>query len=90
MEARVKPGHDACRRRGSLCLALRELEATSGLGAAVLLSLYGARVAREEAALLQHRAELKLEAGAENALSARPDHDPNVSDEPLDTELPIS
>src|SRR5581483_1070981 len=44
-------------------LALRELEGTAGLGAAVLLALDHAAVAGEETALLQHAAQLRLEIG---------------------------
>src|SRR5262245_13464925 len=43
-------------------LALRELEASSRLGPAVLLALDGAGIAGQEPALLQHAAELGLEA----------------------------
>src|SRR5579883_954968 len=44
-------------------LALRELEATSRLGAAVFLALDDARVAGEEARLLQRRAQVRLVIG---------------------------
>src|SRR5512143_3665003 len=44
-------------------LALGELEATSRLGPAVLLALDGARIAGQEATLLQHATKLGLEAG---------------------------
>src|SRR6478752_4156752 len=46
---------------GSACrLALRELEAAACLGAAVLLTLDGARVAGQEPGLLDDRAERRL------------------------------
>src|SRR4051812_28813744 len=41
--------------RGPRSLTLRELEALTGAGAAVLLALDGTRVARDEASLLQRR-----------------------------------
>src|SRR3954469_25392367 len=44
-------------------LALRELERLARLGAAVLLALHGTGVAGQEAALLQHAAQIRLEAG---------------------------
>src|SRR3569623_2020630 len=44
-------------------LALRELERTAGLGLAVLLTLDHARVAGEEAAALEHAAEIRFEIG---------------------------
>src|SRR5688500_4079937 len=43
--------------------AFRELEASAGLGLAVLLALDDARVAREEAALLEGRPQLRLVVG---------------------------
>src|ERR1700688_1063552 len=57
-------------REGS---ALGELEATSRLGAAVFLALDDARVAREEAGLLQGRPQLGLEMdkGARDAVAHR-------------------
>src|SRR5690242_7848828 len=53
-------GGDARQHRG---LALRELEAAAGLGAAVLLALDGARVAGQEPGLLDDRAQARLVAG---------------------------
>src|SRR5215468_10812341 len=47
----------------SRCLALRELEAASRLRLAVLLALDHAAVAGEEAALLQHGPQGRLEMG---------------------------
>src|SRR5882672_12123682 len=44
-------------------LALRELERLARLGAAVLLALHGTGVAGQEAALLQHAAQVRLEVG---------------------------
>src|SRR3954453_23774499 len=44
-------------------LTLRELEGPAGLGLAVLLTLDHARVTGEEAALLEHGAQLRLEIG---------------------------
>src|SRR5664279_6047321 len=44
-------------------LALRELERLARFGAAVLLALYHARVARQEAALFQDAAQIRLETG---------------------------
>src|SRR3954467_13611088 len=44
-------------------LALRELERLARLGAAVLLALHGTGVAGQEAALLQHAAQIRLEVG---------------------------
>src|SRR5262245_29835024 len=49
--------------RSRSLLALRELEAAAGLGAAVFLALDHAAVAREKAALLEHRSQLRLEEG---------------------------
>src|SRR5690606_32589628 len=46
-----------------LRLALGELEAAASLGLAVLLALDGAGVAGQEAALLEHAAQLRLEIG---------------------------
>src|ERR1051326_2093405 len=40
--------------------ALRELEAAASLGAAVFLALHDARIAREEATLLQHWTQIRL------------------------------
>src|SRR5688500_15062572 len=42
-------------------LALRELERAAGLGAAVFLALDHARVARQEAAALERRTQIRLE-----------------------------
>ena len=44
-------------------LALRELERLARLGAAVLLALDGTTVAGQEAALLQHAAQIRFEIG---------------------------
>src|SRR5262249_18294800 len=44
-------------------LTLRELERTAGLGAAVLLALDHAGIAGEEATLLEHAAQFRLEIG---------------------------
>ena len=44
-------------------LALRELEAAAGLGAAVLLALDDARIAGQEAGALDRRAQRRLEPG---------------------------
>src|SRR5882757_449511 len=51
------------RQIGSRRLTLRELERLAGLGAAVLLALDHARVAGEEAALLEDAAQIRLEIG---------------------------
>src|SRR5215467_3386577 len=45
---------------GQIKLALRELEAAASLGAAVFLALHNARIARQEATLLQHRTQIRL------------------------------
>src|SRR5258708_34146828 len=51
------------RLRSKRSLALRELDRPARLGAAVLLALDPARVAGQEAALLQDTAQLRLEIG---------------------------
>src|SRR6202007_1596587 len=51
------------RRMRAERLTLRELERLACLGAAVFLALDGAGVAGEEATLLQHRAQVRLEIG---------------------------
>src|SRR3954468_4058042 len=51
------------RRMRPMRLTLRELEGPAGLGLAVLLALDHAGVAGEEAALLEHGAQLRLEIG---------------------------
>src|SRR5215831_5677240 len=57
-DRRNLPGHKTdCSR----CLALRELEAASRLALAVLLALNDAAVARQETALLEDRAQCRLE-----------------------------
>src|SRR4051794_14890542 len=58
-ESPNRPSRDALLN----CLALRELEAASCLGAAVLLALDDARVAGQEAGLLDERAQRGLVAG---------------------------
>src|SRR5262245_54170219 len=57
--ARSAPLPASCRSRS----ALRELERPASLGAAVLLALDHAAVAGEEAAALEHRAQLRLVVG---------------------------
>src|SRR5215472_3330995 len=49
-----------CPRPGSHKLPLRELEAAAGFGLAVFLALDHAGVAGEEAAALEHAAQLRL------------------------------
>src|SRR5512133_1332166 len=57
---RASAARPRARRREASVLALRELEALAGAGAAVLLALDRARVARHEAGLLEHRPELRI------------------------------
>ena len=73
-------------------LALRELELAAGAALAVLLALLGARVARQEAAALQRRAQVRIPdlEGARDPVpgGARLAGDPAAVDPDLDRELP--